>query len=411
VLLLVQGVSTVKKQRLLSYFFSFFLLVNSWTLSFAAGDCDCEVITCGPCEIEVDIKFYTLKCNDGNRVKSCKKPICNPIDKKECKLIAPGPTVPASNPKKNETTNAEIEEIQKQVGVMVVAQGTALVVRNSKTLPAKIGFKVFIKDYIETGSDGKIKVKFVDDNIINVAPNSKITIEKMSFDPSKGTNRTMLNLIYGKIRSTVKHSYNGENYYSVKTPTAVVGVRGTDFVTSFFKNEQEQKVETKVETISGLVELNDGNKKQMVKVAAGTYASFVVAKKEASVFNENDISSFVAQGYLTPVFRLTAEELKLLEVTTNFNQLDSGADKVALAKNDHEGTDICKNPGGDFNQCVWKCENNPDGEKKCRTDLPSVNCVRKRCNANGKWAEDTRLPASFHDLCDPSKATVKSCDY
>ncbi len=399
---------------------TFFMTLNVFLLllifnsrSYAANDCDCEVVSCAPCEAEGDIKFYTLKCDDGNKVKSCKKPICKPLDKKDCPTPGAAEAAPTTAPQKDEAKTAELEEIPKQVGVMVVAQGTSLVVRNNKTLQAKIGFKVFTKDYIETGADGKIKVKFIDDNIINITPNSKITLEEMNFDPAKGSNKTMLNLIYGKVRSTVKQSYNGENYYQVKTPTAVAGVRGTDFITSFFEDEAEQKLESKVETISGVVELNDGNRKQQVKIAAGTYASFVVAKKEANVFNESDINNFVARGYLTPVFKMTAEELKKLEITTNFNQLDTEAVKPVelVASKDSQGSDICKSPAGDFNQCVWKCENNPGGEKKCRTDLPNVNCVRRRCNANGKWAEDTRLPASFHDLCSPSKEVVKSCDY
>lgn len=400
------------RKQLFSNLLAFLLVSFGWLAnSYSADDCVCEVITCGECEIEVEIKFYTLKCGDNNRVKSCKKPVCSPMDKKDCKVGAPSSETKVIKTDKVETKESELEEVQTQVGVMVVAQGTGMVIRNNKTLNAKIGLKVFMKDYIETGSDGKIKVKFIDDNIMNLTPNSKITIEQMVFDPAKGNNKTMLNLIYGKVRSTVKQSYNGENYYHVKTPTAIAGVRGTDFVTSFLENESEKKVETKVETISGLVELNDANKKQQVKISAGTYASFIVAKNEGSVFNENDVSGFVARGYLTPVFKMTAEELKKLEITTNFNQLDSSTDKVELAKKSSDGDNICKNPSGDFNQCLWKCENNPGGEKKCRTDIPNVNCVRRRCNANGKWAEETRLPASFHELCDPSKAIVKSCDY
>jgi hypothetical protein len=206
----------------------------------------------------------------------------------------------------------------------------------------------------------------------------------------------------------VKQSYNGENYYEVKTKTAVAGVRGTDFVVSY---SEDEKVEAKVETISGKVELSDVKKKKKIHVPASTYASFVVEKVESGIFSEKDISNFVAKGYLTPVFKMTQEELQRLEVNTNFIQEDATVDLASKDAVKEDGKAICATPKGDFNQCLWTCENNPAKEKRCRTDLPNVNCVRKRCNANGRWAEETRLPAAYYDMCDGSRATVKQCDY
>ncbi len=395
---------------MVSRIFLSLLLVFITLPVWSANDCDCEAISCGACETEVDIKFYTLKCDNGNRVKSCKKPVCAPVEDaaKGCRKPAAIDSEQKKEVPKVEETTVALESVKNSIGIVVVAQGATMVMRQGKSYAAKIGFKIFEKDYIETGADGKIKIKFKDDNIINLVPNSKLTIEELQFDPAKESKKTLLNLIYGKVRSSVKQSYNGENYYEVKTKTAVAGVRGTDFVVSY---NDDDKVEAKVETISGKVELSDLKKKRKIHVPASTYASFVVEKVDSGVFSESDISSFVAKGYLTPVFKMTQEELQKLEISTNFMQEDSNRAIASADQPKEDGKNICASPKGDFNQCLWTCENNPSGEKRCRTDLPNVNCVRKRCNANGRWAEETRLPAAYYDMCDSAKPAVKQCDY
>lgn len=380
-------------------------------LAFAANDCDCEAISCGACETEIDLKFYTVKCDGGNRVKSCKRPICAAVENPtgNCRSPASVNAAPPTEELKEEKKEVEValESVKNSIGIVVVSQGTSMIQRQGKTFTGKVGFKIYEKDYLETGSDGKLKIKFKDDNVINLAPNSKLTIEELNFDLAKGNKKTLLNLLYGKVRSSVKHDYNQSgNYYEVKTPSAVAGVRGTEFVTSF---SSEDKMETKVETLKGRVVLSDPKKSKKIEVPASSYASFVVDKVEAGVFSDKDISSFVARGYLTPVFKMTSEELKKLEINTNFTQEE---DERNLASTPTEnGKEICSDPQGDFNQCAWTCEGNTFNEKKCRTDLPNVHCVRKRCNANGKWAEETRLPAAFHENCEANKPVIKDCDY
>lgn len=73
---------------------------------------------------------------------------------------------------------------------------------------------------------------------------------------------------------------------------------------------------------------------------------------------------------------------------------------------------VCRKPNAKFNECSWTCEGNPKSEtKKCRADIATVECVRRRCNANGVWAEPTRLDRSEMSLrCGP-KPRVADCDY
>ncbi len=83
-----------------------------------------------------------------------------------------------------------------------------------------------------------------------------------------------------------------------------------------------------------------------------------------------------------------------------------------LSRKAKRDVEICDRPKGFFNQCAWTCVGNPSGEKNCRVELPQVSCVRTRCNANGKWADEKKLPLNeAKGMCPATGATVKPCDY
>lgn len=61
---------------------------------------------------------------------------------------------------------------------------------------------------------------------------------------------------------------------------------------------------------------------------------------------------------------------------------------------------ICERPKGRLFECAWTCEGAPKGSTRCPVDRPGVSCVRRRCNANGEWAEATPLkPAEARNFC------------
>jgi hypothetical protein len=136
-------------------------------------------------------------------------------------------------------------------GVMMVVKGDVKVTaaKDGKTEPAKIGRKVFAGDTITAGPDSRAKIVMSDKNILNISPDSKIKIEKYTNDQAAGRN-VELKVEYGKVRATVEQKYDGDkNKFNIKTPTAVAGVRGTDFITGFNAANRQ----TSVITFSGMV--------------------------------------------------------------------------------------------------------------------------------------------------------------
>jgi hypothetical protein len=117
------------------------------------------------------------------------------------------------------------------VGEIKVARGTAHIERDGKRLPVKVGMTVREADKVLTGADGTVGVTFADNSLLSVGPNSALAIDRFAFDSttnagqfdstlSKGT----LAVVSGKI---VKQSPEAMR---VHTPSAIMGVRGTEFV-------------------------------------------------------------------------------------------------------------------------------------------------------------------------------------
>ncbi|HMN67443.1 MAG TPA: FecR family protein [Bdellovibrionales bacterium] len=132
-------------------------------------------------------------------------------------------------------------------GVLRVVKGDVQIksAKSGQNARARIGEKVFPKDVVITGKDARAKIVMVDNNEINVSPESQIEIQHYEFDPAAGKKEVLLNVIYGKVRSKVEQKYDGKtSKFQIKTPSAVAGVRGTDFMTGYNPSTRSSQVVT-----------------------------------------------------------------------------------------------------------------------------------------------------------------------
>ncbi len=117
------------------------------------------------------------------------------------------------------------------VGQVKTAKGTVHVERDGKLIAAKIGMPIRQSDALITGADGAVGVTFSDNSLLSTGPNSVLVVDRYNFDSTthagnfdaslkKGT----LAVISGKM---VKQSPDA---MKVRTPAAIMGVRGTEFV-------------------------------------------------------------------------------------------------------------------------------------------------------------------------------------
>lgn len=130
-------------------------------------------------------------------------------------------------------------------GVFMVVKGDVKLISKGKSIPAKVGQKVFEGDSITTGPDSRAKVVMSDKNVLNISPDTKVEITIYKNDPSSNTKKVDLKVDQGKVRAAVEQKYDDEkNTFRIKTPTAVAGVRGTDFSVSFNPSTRRSQVVT-----------------------------------------------------------------------------------------------------------------------------------------------------------------------
>lgn len=155
-------------------------------------------------------------------------------------------------------------------GQFLIVKGDVKLTSGGLTAPAKVGSKVQVGDTVETAADSRAKIVMSDRNVIYVSPLTRFKIEEYADGKSR---HVKLGLLSGKLRNNVLQKYNSDvNKFEVHTPTAVAGVRGTQFITSY----DQKKWLTEVVTLVGQVELRSLN------AAAGAVRAVLVRQGERS---------------------------------------------------------------------------------------------------------------------------------
>lgn len=364
--------------------------------------CECPKLDCGPCMEEQGLTFYSEKCGDNNsQVRSCTRPTCV--------VLQDPPASCANKPRQPASVlpGSAIPQVSSQtpirgpvIGIVKVVDGVAwLKLPDGSRRPVEAGTEIHERDSLQTEKSGKVNVEFKDGNLVQIQNDSMVRISE--YEMNEGKRKAVIDLLKGQLRNQVKQKYNGTtSSYQVKTKTAVAGVRGTDFVVEYREGE---KIETEIKTIEGQVVFANKDFSQSLEIRAGQQARYVVAANE--IFGKEEMNEFVARGYMTPLHKMSAKEIEFLMRATTLVATNR---KTATAA---KSAQICSSPSADLNQCSFTCVNNPKGEKICRTELENVSCVRKRCNANGEWSEESRLPAAFREQCGPKGVKIAPCDY
>jgi hypothetical protein len=115
--------------------------------------------------------------------------------------------------------------------------GQAEILRAGERLPAKVGDLLLVKDVIETGSDGGIGITFIDNTVFSAGPNSQIALDEFQFDSNDFRGAMLADMRQGTlavVSGDIARSTPGA--MKVKTPTAILGVRGTTFAVQVYGN-------------------------------------------------------------------------------------------------------------------------------------------------------------------------------
>jgi len=117
------------------------------------------------------------------------------------------------------------------IGRVKLVSGITTIERGSQKIAATAGLALQKGDTIVTGKNGRIGITFNDNTRFAAGPNSRINVADFAFDDTthRGqfltqVDRGSLAIVSGQIAKSNRDAMR------VKTPTALLGVRGTRFV-------------------------------------------------------------------------------------------------------------------------------------------------------------------------------------
>lgn len=116
-------------------------------------------------------------------------------------------------------------------GIIKTLQGTVTVERAGAVVPAQLGLPVVEADQIVTGSDGTVGITFQDNSLLSLGPNSRLAIDHFKFDSTTHDGNFETVLKHGKLAVVSgKIAKHKQDAMKVRTPSSILGVRGTEFL-------------------------------------------------------------------------------------------------------------------------------------------------------------------------------------
>ena len=120
-----------------------------------------------------------------------------------------------------------------EIGQIKTAKGQVTIERDGRALPAAVGTRLQSADVVKTGADSSVGITMDDDTLLSAGSGSVLSLDRYAFEPTTGQgrfdaslNRGTLAVISGRIAKA------SPDAMTVRTPTAILGVRGTEFVVS-----------------------------------------------------------------------------------------------------------------------------------------------------------------------------------
>ncbi|HKQ31033.1 MAG TPA: FecR domain-containing protein, partial [Burkholderiales bacterium] len=128
--------------------------------------------------------------------------------------LVPGPTLAAGN----------------SAGEVLSLRGAVTVTQAGQTTKLYRGASVITGDQLRTGKNARLKLRMVDGAEITLGENSEFFVREYDLRAAEGVGTATLELTRGFFRAvTGRITKLRDNKFQVKTPLAVIGVRGTDF--------------------------------------------------------------------------------------------------------------------------------------------------------------------------------------
>lgn len=119
------------------------------------------------------------------------------------------------------------------IGQVKVSKGTVTIERSGQSLPADAGTRLQAADVVRTGGDGSVGITMTDSSLLSAGPNSVLALDRYDFDSTTNQGRFDASLRRGTLAVVSgKLAKQSPDAMTLHTPSAILGVRGTEFVVS-----------------------------------------------------------------------------------------------------------------------------------------------------------------------------------
>jgi hypothetical protein len=143
---------------------------------------------------------------------------------------------------------------QPKIGTTVTTKDEVEGKTESGTVPITTGSVVFAEEVVRTGQTGKAQLLFADRTNLSIAPVTEIRLDKFVYDPNGTSGNVVVVATEGAFRFIT--GVQAHENYTIKTPYATMGVRGTEFNVLIRPDEEQIQLVTGglvVTSISGVV--------------------------------------------------------------------------------------------------------------------------------------------------------------
>jgi hypothetical protein len=128
------------------------------------------------------------------------------------------------------------EEMAKRTAKISDMKGVVEVKNTTgQIMPAKIGMILSEGDIVTTKSDSWALLNVdgtAETATVEIKANAKLKLSEMLENKKEGVQMTLLDLSLGEILIKAKKLHSDKSKFEVKTPTSIVGVKGTTFSVS-----------------------------------------------------------------------------------------------------------------------------------------------------------------------------------
>jgi len=122
--------------------------------------------------------------------------------------------------------------LQANIGNVFEQTGVGNIKRQNDTFAADVGAYIELYDTLNTGN-GRVAVNFLDDSNLRLTEHSSVLIDEVIYDPNPTKSKMVMKFAMGTARFTSgKLGLVNKNNIDIQTPTASIGIRGTDFTTT-----------------------------------------------------------------------------------------------------------------------------------------------------------------------------------